>query len=250
MKIHSLLLVSLLWALVPSVTMAITNVQLGKLLLEEKYSQVNQEYNVYYAQGPTSATTVGGYHPGVDYRASAGTLVYSPVSGKVSSTSTTNGRVSVKIEGTTLYFIFLHLDSFNVSAGSMVKVGDTIGAAGSRGATSAHLHVEVRDGNELAAYYFKKSTETGTSKNPGASVTITDHVKLTYVYNRIEKQSVSFAPSTRMSTSLQSNGGGYRTYFNGNQMFTMNTFVMYYIGGKTSSSNSTVANWYTSLGGP
>lgn len=144
---------------------AVTYEQLGKMLLNNNYSVVNQEYNKYYSGGPTSATTYGGYHPGIDYRAKTPLSVYSPINGVVSSTGAL-GRVSVLIDGTNDYFIFLHLSQFNVAKGSRVKVGEPIGLTGSVGAPGQpHLHVEVRTGRDVAAYYFTNSSNTGYNKN-------------------------------------------------------------------------------------
>lgn len=179
MIIHTLVratlgLVSLL--AVPHAVADITSEALGKLLLKSRYSAVTQEYNVYYANGPTSASTYGGWHPGIDYRAASGTTVYSPINGKVASTGTL-GRVSIQIDGTNDYFILLHLSRFNVSSGTVVKVGDTLGVSGSVGATAPHLHVELRTNSTSAAYYFKSSSNTGSNKDPrtipvNSSVTI------------------------------------------------------------------------------
>lgn len=137
------------------------------MLLRTGYTQVNLSYNEYYAGGPTSDTTVGGWHPGIDYRAQTPLPVYSPVSGNVSSTSTVNGRVSILIDGTNDYFIFLHLSSFNgLAAGSRVEIGNRIGTSGSVDAAAPHLHIETRTGREQAAYYFTTGTNTGFNKNP------------------------------------------------------------------------------------
>lgn len=151
---------------------AVTSEQLGQLLLKENYSQVNQEYLAYYPEGPTSKTTFGGYHPGIDYRARSPLAVYSPVSGIVSSTGSL-GRVSIRISGTNDYFIFLHLSSFNVATGKNINVGDKIGLSGAEGTTAAHLHVEVRTGKDLAAYYFTNKSNTGVNKNPVSVVAAT-----------------------------------------------------------------------------
>lgn len=159
---------------------------LGGLLLRGNYNGVTQGYNQYYSQGPTSSSTFGGWHPGIDFRAQSPVVVYSPVSGTVSSDTTSSsmnaiGRVSLKIEGTNQYFIFLHLSSKYVNAGEYISVGTPIGATGSTGTDAAHLHVEVRDGRSKAAYYFTSSSNTGYNINP--SLAIANDPDIEYFYN-------------------------------------------------------------------
>lgn len=142
--------------------MPVTAEALGKLLLKENYKIITQKYLNYLKEK-------SGYHPGIDYRARTPLKVYSPVRGKVSSTGAI-GRVSVKIEGTNLYFIFLHLSKFSVGAGAEVAVGTLIGYTGSAGTSAPHLHVEARRDSELAARYFKTATDTGRNVNPTSVV--------------------------------------------------------------------------------
>src|SRR3989442_763456 len=59
--------------------------QLGRLLLHDNYSIITLPYRAVYADGPTSPTTKGGYHPGIDYRAQTPLPVFSPVNGSVDS---------------------------------------------------------------------------------------------------------------------------------------------------------------------
>jgi murein DD-endopeptidase MepM/ murein hydrolase activator NlpD len=63
--------------------LALSEEELGKLLLKDSYKRVTQAYNVYYDKGPRPKSKKGGWHPGIDYKAPVGTKVYSPVSGKV-----------------------------------------------------------------------------------------------------------------------------------------------------------------------
>jgi len=146
--------------------------ELGRMLLDAYYEGITQEYNVYYKDGPTGLTTKGGWHPGVDYRARTPLSIYSPVSGVVDSFDPEGrglGRVSIKVDGTNDYFIFLHLSKVSVRGGQRVKVGDIIGKTGSTGAPP-HLHVEVRTGHNLAAYYFASAHDTGANKDPSSII--------------------------------------------------------------------------------
>src|SRR5205809_1072852 len=108
--------------------------ELGRMLLASNYSGITQQYDVYYKDGPTGPTTKGGWHPGIDYRAQTPLPVYSPVNGVVDSSDregTGFGRVSVKIDRTNDYFIFLHLSKLSVRDGQTIRKGDPIGKTGS-----------------------------------------------------------------------------------------------------------------------
>lgn len=155
---------------------ALTAEQLGKMLLKENYSGISQGYNEYYASGPTSTTTKGGYHPGIDYKARTPLPVYSPINGVVGSIDpkgTGYGRVAVRVDGTSDYFIFLHLSQPNVKPAQRVSAGDIIGITGSTGAPAAHLHVELRTGKDLAAWYFRSQSDTGVNKDPSSVINST-----------------------------------------------------------------------------
>jgi hypothetical protein len=150
-----------------SASAAVTTEQLGRMLLRTNYTQVNQDYNVFYM-------VKQGRHPGIDYR-SNNHAVYSPVSGVVASIDASAwGRVSIKIDGTNDYFMFMHMSSFNVRAGERVVVGGQVGISGDVGARGApHLHVEVRTGTTTPAHYFPGRTgSTGSNKNPTSVVNL------------------------------------------------------------------------------
>jgi hypothetical protein len=143
--------------------------QLGRLLLKSNYSGITQEYDVFYKDGPTSKTTYGGWHPGIDYRARSPLPVHSPINGMVDSLDQKgkgSGRVSVQIDGTNDYFIFLHLSEPTVKLGQKISVGDLIGISGNTGIGDPHLHVEVRKGQPLPAYYFRSKGAIGINKDP------------------------------------------------------------------------------------
>lgn len=154
---------------------AVTSTELGKMLLGLSYSQVNQAYLAYNTCAPTSATTScgKGYHPGIDYRAAAGTPVYAPVTGTVTYTDISSagfGTIAVQMTNSTKRFIFLHMSNAQVAVGTKITQGCVVGYSGSLGATAAHLHVEVRDGKNVGAYYFTSSSSTGSNSDPAAAV--------------------------------------------------------------------------------
>ena len=87
------------------------------------------------------------YHRGVDYAAGRGTSVVAPAAGRIALVDReANG---FRIHGNTVGIdhgqgvlsIFLHLNSIDVSEGTMVRAGQRIGTVGSTGAsTGPHLH--------------------------------------------------------------------------------------------------------------
>lgn len=243
---------------------AVTDEQLGKLLLEEKYSEVNQRYLDYYGEGPTSDKTFGGYHPGIDFQARIPLAVYSPVSGVVGSIDKKNlGRVSILIDGTTNYFIFLHLSQIDVSEGKRVNVGDTIGYTGAVGTPAPHLHVEVRNGRQTAAYYFQKDTSgainSGVNINPIDSVSLDDQSMMTYVFNMVEKNyTADFPAGRRKKNTTIFQDGGYREYetlfswwYGSNYLYLWDGTgtVWYRIYGNWYDSHTSIKDWYYGWGG-
>jgi len=156
----------------------VTTEELGKMLLGTNYAGITQPYNQYYSLGPTSNTTKGGCHAGIDYRAISPLTIYSPVKGVVANTpyGGSFGSVSVKIEGTNTYFIFLHLSHISVNKGAKVNVGTVIGKTGQVGAPGQpHLHVETRNGKSISSWYFKvdkygRCSDTGENVNPTSVV--------------------------------------------------------------------------------
>lgn len=118
-----------------------------------------------------------GYHYGIDFDAGYGAIVYAPIDAKVYRVGTScpgNGgyygnmcpfnnyagagnfvQLEVKYKDELLYIIFCHLQNVTVSEGQTIKQGESIGAQGHSGnSTASHLHVE-----------FHKDTPTvGTSQ--------------------------------------------------------------------------------------
>ena len=88
------------------------------------------------------------FHKGVDIGIPVGTPLYSAVSGTVTDAgnSSTAGNY-VRIQNSTGWTVtFMHMDSFIVAAGDVVKQGDFVGYSGNTGrSTGPHLHLEVWD---------------------------------------------------------------------------------------------------------
>jgi hypothetical protein len=156
---------------VPVVAASVTAQQLGLMMLGNNYSKITLPYLEYYSGGPLGGGKFGGHHPGIDYRASMNTPVYSPVSGYVQKVDSLGyGQVGVKIDGTSTGFIFVHLASINVKVSQYVSKGCLIGYSGKTGATAPHLHVEAREGAYNGAFYFKDNKAVGVNKDPASVV--------------------------------------------------------------------------------
>lgn len=86
----------------------------------------------------------------VDFSLPVGTPIQSPVSGtvvKVQTLANSYGK-NVRVrdaDGNTHYFA--HLNDFNVKEGDTIQAGDLIGYSGDTGNGGAHLHYEVRRGD-------------------------------------------------------------------------------------------------------
>jgi len=89
-------------------------------------------------------------HFGIDIAAPTGTPIYAPMDGEVLA-ATDNfkgmpkyGNVVVIKTGNGATTMFSHLDSYNVTAGQVVKKGDQIATVGSTGkSTGPHVHIET-----------------------------------------------------------------------------------------------------------
>ncbi|KPI09945.1 Peptidase M23 [Actinobacteria bacterium OV450] len=106
---------------------------------------------------PSSGYTLG-YHTGVDFGASYGTIVHAAMGGTVVASDTSSAYgLNVQIrnnDGT--YALYAHLSSRSVTPGMTVKAGDQIGNVGNSGTNSsgAHLHFEIRTVPNFAAGNF------------------------------------------------------------------------------------------------
>jgi hypothetical protein len=147
----------------------ITEEQLGIQLLGKNYIKINQSYLGKLI--PNTPPCLQGYHPGIDYRATMGTPVYSPVSGVVSSAGGAYGVVSVKLTDSNVRFLFMHLSKVDVSIGQTVVKGQLIGKSGDKGIPGVpHLHVEARVGKDNGSCYFDSPSQTGVNKPPNSVI--------------------------------------------------------------------------------
>lgn len=111
------------------------------------------------------------YHSGIDYGVKAGTPIYSPVDGTVTSNTPTNssggyGNLVVVTDANDHKHYFAHMkNQSSLKVGAVVKRGDQVGIVGSTGnSTGNHLHYEIRgtNGNIDPNQYF---LENGLGKN-------------------------------------------------------------------------------------
>lgn len=87
-------------------------------------------------------------HPALDIASSwRNAPIYSPVSGEVIRTNSTNGTVAVYSAKADVTFFFHHMNTITVNQGSVIDVGTQVGTQGQLGqATGPHLHFEARPG--------------------------------------------------------------------------------------------------------
>lgn len=96
-------------------------------------------------ESPTEGAS--SYHKGIDIAASTGSRVIAAASGKIviATYSASAGNYIMISHGSGTYTVYMHMSSLNVSEGTEVSQGDTIGAVGSTGySTGPHLHFGIR----------------------------------------------------------------------------------------------------------
>jgi len=102
-------------------------------------------------------------HMGVDLRALMDTPVYAVNDGKVvlEKNYTDYGNMIIIDHGLGVFSLYLHLDSFKVRLGQMVKQGEVIGLSGETGyAVGPHLHFSIKvRGVTLDPLEFVKTTQ-------------------------------------------------------------------------------------------
>jgi len=89
----------------------------------------------------------GAFHRGVDISSDYGTRIIAPADGIVRFSDFMNGygRVVMIDHGNGISTLYGHLSGFAVSAGQLVRRGDSVGYVGQSGrSTGPHLHYEVR----------------------------------------------------------------------------------------------------------
>lgn len=86
-------------------------------------------------------------HSGTDWSAERGTPVVASNRGRVALVGDFffGGRLVMLDHGLGLYTLYMHLDRVDVTEGSLIAQGETLGAVGSTGrATGPHLHFQVQ----------------------------------------------------------------------------------------------------------
>ncbi|MEG1568311.1 MAG: M23 family metallopeptidase [Oscillospiraceae bacterium] len=90
-------------------------------------------------------------HGGIDIAAGEGTMVLAPNNGKVvfAEFIALTGNTVVIEHGAGIKSYFFHMSKLHVNKGDMIKTGDNVGEVGTTGfSTGAHLHYEVKIGNQ------------------------------------------------------------------------------------------------------
>lgn len=112
---------------------------------------VYQEYTSFYGNRRTyivqnSATTIQGFHTGLDFAGGEGLPISAPAPGVVvfAGPLSVRGNATIVDHGWGVYSGFWHQSSIDVRVGEMVETGQVIGMVGGTGrATGAHLHWEI-----------------------------------------------------------------------------------------------------------
>ncbi|MCM1228029.1 MAG: RICIN domain-containing protein [Clostridium sp.] len=109
-------------------------------------------------------TTTAGRHEGIDFSNYNGAPIYSLISGKVIrvNNSSSLSTLSIYDSENNMSVIYLH-SNIVVSNGSNVIQGQLIGYESNKGASAAHTHIEVRNGQQG---YASKSVNDYTLDNP------------------------------------------------------------------------------------
>lgn len=127
------------------------------------------EFGVYQSAGGRVTAWFDGYlntsgrHEGIDVAMGAGVDVHSMLNGTVTRVSEGGGSsnalstLAIYNAGFDKTIIYLHLNPLSFSVGQSISRGQKIGTEASRGAGSAHTHVEMRDGRQTAANYSSDS---------------------------------------------------------------------------------------------
>lgn len=206
---------------------AVDSVQLGRLVLGERFNGVTMEYLTYYNSGYPCTT---GYHPGVDFKTrqsdstSTQWPVYSPVAGTVTAVGGSYGTISVRLENSTDRMIFLHTSRQDVALGQSVHKGQQLGVTGQTSPTpvAPHLHVEVRSDSDNGACYFSRADHPGSNRHPGSLVTLDTLNKRGYMFNYLE----AVLPfGARVAGQAVDDG-----YSNAFRYYTTNSWIWFYQG--------------------
>lgn len=93
-----------------------------------------------------------GRHEGIDMVLQHGAEIHAIASGTVTKAGGDRiNTVAIYNSNTNKTIVYLHMGAVHVRSGQYVNKGDVIGTQGSVGASSSHIHLEVRDGQRSAA---------------------------------------------------------------------------------------------------
>ena len=93
-----------------------------------------------------------GRHEGIDMVLRDGAEIHAIASGVVTKAGGDRiNTVAIYDSNNNKTIVYLHMGSVHVHSGQYVNKGDVIGTQGSTGASSSHIHVEVRNGQHSAA---------------------------------------------------------------------------------------------------
>lgn len=95
---------------------------------------------------PDGTTRPAAFHNGVDLRAAVGTVVMSPVTGRVTKVNMTErGGLQMFVEGEGFRFALVHLHDILEPPDAPVEAGEPIALSGDSGGVAPHLHIEARE---------------------------------------------------------------------------------------------------------
>ncbi|MBR5913787.1 MAG: M23 family metallopeptidase [Selenomonadaceae bacterium] len=93
-----------------------------------------------------------GRHEGIDMVLSNGAEIHAIASGTVTKAGGDRiNTVAIYDSANDKTIVYLHMEPVSVSVGQYVNKGQVIGRQGSKGASSSHIHLEVRNGKRSAA---------------------------------------------------------------------------------------------------
>ncbi len=191
----------------------LTNTELSQLLLNGTYTITNA-YN-----------PVANGHAGIDFGGVGDgvTTVYSPITGTVTANTATCGKVAIYDGVNTV--ILAHMSNLSAPpVGSQISIGTAIGKAskvvgGGCVATGAHLHIEVRTGNNTSM------------ANPAVNNVNTTRNPATYTYSPFKAVSL-FSPGSgaafnvnpvNFSWAAQPGANAYRLQISATNAFSAET---------------------------
>ena len=151
----SIAAIHLIWT-VPA--FAVTADQLSQILMKAS-KPITQTYQP------------NGVHAGIDFGSTGDgvTTVYAPVSGTITANTSACGKVAI-YDGTNTFIMAHMTNRTTLAVGSQITAGTAVGKAsqvvgGGCTVTAAHLHVEIRTGNN-SSMALPTANNTATTKDP------------------------------------------------------------------------------------